>query len=228
MLPWDRSQCVHGLTERCSGSLGCVVDADAAAMWHATLARRWSDLVTYLRRELEPMGVGVQYLKVYEPQKRQVLHVHAMVRFSGAVSAKSVEAIVRRHAAHFEFGKQLDMQWIDLSDERQIARKAGYVAKYICKQYGSGAESVRMLSATTGEVWSKRLRSWTASREWGDTMRSCKQRRAAWWSPIGDDGVDPTDPPGAAGLDLYGLSSTSSAQGRSVPVPFAVQTAAIV
>jgi len=180
VLPWDRRQCRHSGGVVCGGERGCVVDAQALAIWHDGMGMRWSHWVTAVRRALGP-SVTVDFFKTYEPQQRGALHIHAMVRVSGAVAAKRVETVMRWAASRswIGFGRQATIAPVDLSDGRSVARTAGYCAKYASKSADALPDVLR-LNAATGEVRHGGLRSWSASRSWGDTMRCINIRRRAW------------------------------------------------
>ena len=193
LLPWDKSQCRHSIGVPCEGSLGCKCEAEALAEWHGTLPRRWSDFMTYLRREL---GIDVQYLKTYEPQQRDALHVHAMVRVNGVCTDRRLRAAVRLCAHRWEFGRKFDLSFADVREglSDSTPRAAGYVAKYVAKSCDA-LSSVAMKCAD-GEVRCGRLRAWSASRRWGITMKHCEQLRVLYMRAGGTGGC--TAQPGAA------------------------------
>lgn len=202
VLPWDVSQCSHGVEVECSGKLGCVVDEHAAAVWHNDIGQRWSWFVTELRRQLGD-GVTVEFMKTWELQERGVLHLHALVRVSGVVTDRRVRAAVRLSRARWGFGKQYKLDAINLADPAGAARAAGYVAKYVSK----GCDvlpSVRRLSMATGELRTGGIRPWSASRSWGMTMRDIRASRVAWAVAAGATagGAAATPPGGAVGAAL--------------------------
>lgn len=210
VLPWDRSVCTHAEGVRCSGARGCRVDADAAAVWHGMLGRRWSWLITYLRRRL---GVDVQYMRTYEAQRRGALHVHALVRVDGACTVERLQAVLAEVGSRWAFGEQIDVQALRTDDPGQCARAAGYVAKYVTKAAGA-VGSVRMIDAD-GVVRVGRLRCWSATRRYGDTCRMIDAERAAWAAATA--GVVPRNeahPPGTVPLDLNGNRSTVAGVGE--------------
>lgn len=217
VLPWDTDLCGHPADGSvCSGKAGCKVQAVPLAVWHATLPRRWSDFITYLRRWLP--GCTVEYMKVYEAQDRDALHVHAEVRITGPVSDRRVRAALRLAARRWGFGKQLD--WSPVSSERSKARASGYIAKYITKGYDDFG-SVLTCNPDTGELRSKCLRPWSASRSWGDSMRVCRARRLAWWAAQGAAPGGNPGPPAAGvagGLDLY-LNCSTLGPSAGLPCP---------
>lgn len=212
-LPWDTELCGH-LEDgsECSGKSGCKVQAVPLALWHASLARRWSWFVTYLRRYLPECDV--QFLKVYERQHRDALHVHACVRIVGPCTPRRFRAAVRLCALRWGFGRQFD--WSPVSSDRSAARAGGYVAKYCTKGYDTLGD-VPMLNLVTGELRCGALRVWSASSRWGDSMRVCRARRLAWWAAKGGGGANPAQPAAVGGLDLYSNCSTSGDGSEALP-----------
>lgn len=220
VIPWDTRKCSHRPDVACSGKLGCRVDRHAAAAWHKSLPRRWSWFVTYLRR----LVGDVQYFKVYEWQERGVLHVHALVRVPDGISGKRFVQAVKSCARSSvtRFGPQVDVRFLPAGDVPAEVRPgvqarspriaaAGYVAKYCSKGY-EDLGSVAMLDVDTGEITSRCVRPWSASRQWGDSMRTCRLRRFAWATTVGCGSAAPTAGPAggaAARLDPYQNRSTT-------------------
>ena len=181
-IRWDTTRCVHGPGTKCSGDIGCVGHPDDLARWHATLGQRWSWFMTDLRRTLDRHypGVDVQFFKAAEPQKREVAHFHVMMRLEGAaLTQKRLHALMRLLADRHGFGRQCAVDYVSLRDPLGIARAAGYCAKYATKSADAFAET-RMLDESTGELRDGRLRSWSASRRWGSTMKALRQERIDW------------------------------------------------
>jgi len=180
---------------KCSGKIGCVVQADKLALWHEGLAQRWSWFMTDLRREVG----DVQFFKTYELQHRGALHLHSMMR-ADHVSQRRFKAAVKMCAARWGFGDQVDVQVFDLGDAESAARKAGYIAKYASKS-ADCLPAVRRLNPSTGEIRSGGFRSWSASMRWGLYMREVQQRRSVW-AALAASGAPAPDVAGAA-LDSY-------------------------
>jgi len=185
----------------CSGPIGCVVEADALAIWHAGLALRWSHFMTDFR---EVLKVDVQFFKTWELQSRGALHAHAMMRVVGVVTDRRFRAAVRMLSKRYGFGPELNVQHVDLSCGQEVARRAGYCAKYASKS-ADQLTSVRRLDVTTGEVLTGGFRAWSSSRRWGETMCSVKARRRVWAASVGASAAALHDAAAAAagGLDLY-------------------------
>lgn len=187
VLPWDTAACTHHPTVACAGAIGCRVQALPAAAWHATLPLRWSHFVTETRRSLNPglsgspscWPVRVEFFKTYEPQRRQALHIHAMIRYEGVVTLRRVVAALSKARRLNGFGPQMDVKLVDIGDAERAARTAGYVAKY-CSKSADELPNLRRLDIATGEVTQGGLRAWSASRQWGDSMAATVARRRAY------------------------------------------------
>lgn len=197
VLGWDQG-CGHQAGE-CSGSLGCRVARVPLAAWHAGLAKRWSYFRQELRRALP--GCDVQFCKSYELQARGAVHVHAVVRVEGVCTVRRFKAAVRAYRTRNGFGRQYDVTRVEGLDPSAVARTAGYVAKYIAKAYGE-LRGVEVLDFASGSIERKGLRPWSASRGWGETMRACRERRAAFFVGGGAHGV-----PGAPADDSGGVAA---------------------
>lgn len=174
VLRWDTSKCAHSAGVRCSGEVGCVVQASDLAIWHDGLGQRWSWFMTDLRREVG----DVEFFKTWEIQRRGALHCHSMMR-ADQVSQRRMLAAVKMCAARWGFGDQVDVQVFDLGDAESAARKAGYIAKYASKS-ADDLPGVRRLNPSTGEIRSGGFRSWSSSRRWGSSMAQVQQRRCTW------------------------------------------------
>lgn len=214
VLPWDRARCTHSAGVDCSGSIGCVVEADALARWHDALPAAWTHFMTDLRRLLNPgvtgpldsMPVQVEFFKTYEPQLRGALHVHSMMRVAGVVTDRRFRAAFRLAAFRNGFGRSIDCVMVDISQSIEAARKAGYCAKYASKN-ADALPAVRRINSTTGEISHGGLRAWSSSRHWGDSMKLVKDRRACWWAGGTGGGVRSGGLPGAPAGDGVALDS---------------------
>jgi hypothetical protein len=175
---------------KCSGKdFGCVVEVEALALWHDDIGIRLSRVFEDVRRALNPGESAVavsqrstrfEYMRTYEPQKRGALHAHMMGRVEGVgVTDKRFRAVFAEAARRHGFGKQLKIDQVDISNPLHAARAAGYVAKYNTKS-ADALPDIRRLNCATGEIRHGGMRSWSASRSYGDTMRSVQLRRCQW------------------------------------------------
>lgn len=96
---------------------------------------------------------------------------------------------------------------VDLSDERQVARRAGYTASY-CGKTADKLPEVKRLNGVTGEIRYGGLRAWSASWRWGGaSMKRVQARRRGWWSTDGA-GADGARAEGALDLcrEIYAVN----------------------
>ena len=226
-LPWDKSVCGHGPDDECSGSDGCKVDENAAALWHDGLPQRWSWFVTEVRRQCGD-GVDVQFMKVYEWQERGVLHIHVMVRVVGVISDRRFRAALRLARQRQNFGRQMKVEAVNISDSRSAARVAGYVAKY-CTKSADDLVSVRRIDSATGVIRNSSVRPWSASQRWGLTKRQISQQRCQWatlravGAPARPRSGGASAGAAGAGLDLNQHRYAGSVSPPAVPVPSGVR-----
>jgi len=228
VLGWDTSKCTHPRAEAvagvapaaaCSGALGCQADAASVAAWEAGLPKRWSYFRQSLRRSLGA-GVDVQFFKTYEEQRRGVLHVHALVRVEGVCSKRRFRSAVRSYRDAQGFGRQYDVSHVNGNDLREIARAAGYLAKYVTKAYDAETTVATVKDDAVGWhppmiavcVRRRAVRAWSASRGWGETMHETRERRVSYCR-AGNSAGAPAPPSLAsrapqAPLDLYPNFST--------------------
>ncbi len=173
------------------------------ATWNGSASARWSRFMDALRYHYG----DVQYFRGAEVQKRGALHFHAPLRFPpGQLVTK---AHVRELAIAHGFGHSVELDVIDAGSKR--AERAGwYVAKYVTKSAGE-REAVPFVNARTGEVGPGRWRTWTSSRQWGQTMAGVRAAQRGWVQAGGPEATPVVvDGPGVgpeAPLDPNTLSS---------------------
>jgi hypothetical protein len=216
VLEWDVAKCMHEPSRRpCSGRRGCVATADSLARWNTGLAKRWSYFRMVVKRHL-PAGADMTMCKSWELQKRGALHVHAMLRFEGCTFAEA-EAALEWYRAHYGWGTEMKVDPVPVRDERQIARRAGYIAKYCSKGYDDLQDVPTIVN---GLVQCCRMSPFSKSRGWGLTLAECYHRRVDWWASAGvrlAPASSAPAPPAAAGrLDPYTESSTNVKWGSAL------------
>jgi len=162
--------------------------------WNSTASRAFNLFMTDLRRHFG-QDVQVQYFKAAEVQKRGAIHFHLLLRFERPRHLKATE--VRALAIHHGFGHSI--QWDHLEGEDGQAKVSAYVAKYVAKAADQRAE-VPWVDLETGEVITgARYRTWTASRQYGDTMKDIRHRRREYAAARrAEFGSLETDPPASA------------------------------
>jgi hypothetical protein len=107
---------------------------------------------------------------------------------------------VRLCAFRYGFGRQHNTQAIGRGDAHEIARRAGYCAAYCTK----GGDRATTLDVTTGELRAGGYGPWSASRSWGQTMKSIRAEQLAWVQDQRAAAESPATagPGGVAALDL--------------------------
>jgi hypothetical protein len=110
-LPWDRSRCSHPAGVPCSGSYGCVVEADARQRWNRSFQQRLSRLYESAQAATK-REVGIRAFVLAqgrEAQKRGATHAHFVVGCESALELRAMKAFrhhLERLAANprYEFG----------------------------------------------------------------------------------------------------------------------------
>jgi hypothetical protein len=151
---------------------------------------------------------GIQYGRAAEIQDgkrrkdgdgRGALHFHVLIRADRPdqilrdFRAKDPDCPMRIMVEHHGFGHALDVQIVAVST-------AGYCAKYVSKS-ADEREEMPWLDLVTGELvhGNGRYRTWTASREWGLTMKAIRAAQAAWVRErLASEGDGPGGEPKAA------------------------------
>lgn len=139
--------CTHGVDLRCGkrhaaedpllGAPLCVdcFDYAAAVAWNGHASQLWNVFTTYLRRAVPG---NVEYARTVEPQRRGLVHMHAVVRFDLPVASRwtgqDLETAIRDVASRVRvgehrFGSQLHVDFVPADIEAR-QRTAGYLAKY--------------------------------------------------------------------------------------------------
>ena len=222
-MHWDRSICGHRRGEctnsphgKSAGGPVCKVYRMIAAKWNGEAPRRWNDWITDLRRVL---GVDVQYCGTWETQKRGLLHRHVLI-FVPGVSAARYESVGREIAIRLGFGSQFDVEQVAADDPKALAMVAGYVASYVTK-CGDGLATC--VNPRTGEILRGSYRRWSASGDWGVSMKQIRQERVQWAMERTGTGVgcggardEHAAPGGAAALDSEQKIYASSQQPEPV------------
>jgi len=215
VIPFDSALCKIKRRNRCSGKLGCRVEALAAARFHHRLGVKWNWFCRDVRRTLERdfPELSADFVRALEDQLRGVAHIHSIWRFEGCpgLSADVLSALVVRLADRHGFGEQVDFQVVDMGDVNAPVRCARYLAKYASKAAGCFS-GVVCLDEMTGELTERRLRPWSASRGWGITMRDLAGVRLLWARANAGGPADPDDGgDGAADLGAGGALDNNSA-----------------
>lgn len=189
-LPWDEGHCRWRGKHRHSGTVGCRVLPEAAEEWNGGAASRWRELHKRAGNCSRIGGSRVRVLaRMWELQKRGVLHVHLLVGYTGkrekACADRYVSALSRL-APDYVFG------FVDRKPNvKEPSAGAAYLAAYFVSGKGSKLslhESVREPGLPPSICYVKA----ELSQRSGVTMRSLRLRRFLWHA-IGQSGLDLLD-----------------------------------
>lgn len=187
---WRPHYLPDGRACRCVGASSSRRPSEDLAAWNASAGARWNRLMQDVRRLLGPR---VQFFKGCEVQRRGALHYHVLLRDpSGSPLALSTGQL-RKLAIKHGFGHSVDVQ-------RLQKGHAHYAAKYASKASDDRQEvpwrgwaRCERVDKFTGEVKvSKRwvttgtYRTWTASREWGRTMKEIRADQAHYEATVSE------------------------------------------
>lgn len=176
-LPWDTQHCAP-LGEHVSGRLGCRVDAVAAKEWNESAPKRWRDLHRQATIRCNRAGLRPWLLaRVWEEQRRGVLHVHPVIAFSTPAERTAARTYMRHLkelAPRYGFG---------FPERKLRPTQAKGAAAYLSSYFVTGKkgkealqDSVRSRAMPRSIIHvSDRL-----TRATGCTMRELRFRRFVW------------------------------------------------
>jgi hypothetical protein len=137
VLLWDPLRCPQG-RHRCSGSLGCRVDAESAALWNATVTKRLGDLLKAAREQTrrKPGKARVEVVGyVCEAQQRGVFYPHLVLGYRTAADRAALDTFagtLRRKRGAYGFGTGRRVSFDAGKPDRFTAGDAArYVSKYL-------------------------------------------------------------------------------------------------
>jgi len=145
------------------------------AVWNALLAKNWSAFTVYLRRRFG----DVQYAKAVEVQMKRLrrtgrglLHLHVLIRCDADLTQHKEE--LRQLAMRWGFGHSIDV-------EPFHPRHVHYLANYGTKACDD-RQHIDLLDLRTGEIvhGPRRMRTFSCSRNYGDTIVQVKQQQRGW------------------------------------------------
>lgn len=156
-----------------------IADAEALVEWNRGVGKRWHAL----RRGLLYHLPDLQYVRVYEVQKRGAIHLHIVVRSSFRVSTRQV----RKLAAAAGFGRS---RWALV---RSTERLAVYYAKYLTKGGVRFPLGTRVLDASRGWELTPYVRPLrdgvvyagpVAGRSWSAWAEQQDRAEPAWFAEV--------------------------------------------
>jgi hypothetical protein len=141
-LPWDRNRCNHGVETACSGTAGCVIEADARRRWNKSFPKRLSRIYESAQAAAKrETGQRAYVLAIgKESQKRGAIHVHFVVGCETASerrAARSFRQHLERlsHHPRYEFG-HVNGKFVKPKPAREVA---AYLSSYFVAGRGDKA-----------------------------------------------------------------------------------------
>lgn len=179
VLPWDEAHCRDLGPHRHTGHLGCRVDRYAATAWNLDASKRWRRLHRRVYQAVCREGVKpVLLARVFEKQRRGVLHVHPVLGFKTPAERHAA----RLYAAHLAvLAAQYGFGYTERKVEsRSSKRVAGYLSSYFVT--GKQAKPTLQESVAAGDMPRSIIHvSTTLTTVTGVTMRELRFRRFVWF-----------------------------------------------
>lgn len=177
-MEWDEHHCAHLGPHEHSGELGCRVKSGAASPWNESAARRWRDLHRQAYQRCKREGLAPRLLvRVWEMQKRGVLHVHPVL----ACSTPAEKAAGERYLKHLaELAPRYGFGYVE---RKRRVRHPRAAAAYLSSYFINGKGSKISLEESVQSNWMPRSIihvSNELTRASGITMRTLRLRRYAW------------------------------------------------
>lgn len=178
-LPWDEAHCWHLGPHTHSGTLGCKTLAAPAALWNESAPAWWSELHRQARQQAKrSAGVAPELLvKIWEPQKRGVLHLHLVVGYTTPSE---------RHAAGLyveELNRLAVRHGFGYVDRKVSVKEPSAAAAYLSSYFVTGkGKKVSLRESVQSEILPRSIfyvARWLSARS-GITMRSLRLRRYAY------------------------------------------------
>ena len=188
-MEWDEHRCRTLGPHEHSGRLGCRVRVSRAARWNESAAKRWRDLHRQAYQRCRREGLRPWLLtRVWEIQKRGLLHVHPVFAYSTLEEKRGADRYLEHLAAlrgRYGFG---------YVERKQRVREPRAAAAYLSSYFISGKGHKVSLEESVQSNWMPRsiihisTQLTTRSRV---TMRSLRLRRYAWhlWGSIIDQAI---------------------------------------
>jgi hypothetical protein len=179
VLPWDRKRCTHAPDQKCSGAMGCKIEADALARWHAAFRPALDRLLRSSREALRRRGhLMPPYVLVLEPQARGALHLHLATSVRDRVAAHLLHELLAERVERYGFGGRV--AWDPARGQHDgIGSYITKLTRYLTKEAAGESLGLReILAALPGRrVFSV---STKITGETRSTMRNCRRVRWAW------------------------------------------------
>lgn len=177
-MAWDERGCRMLGEHEHSGKLGCRVRHSPAASWNESAAERWRELHRQAYQRCRREGLRPWLLvRVWELQKRGLLHVHPVLAYSTLAEKRGADRYLEHLDAmrrHYGFG---------YVERKHQVREPRAAAAYLSSYFISGKGKKISLEESVQSNWLPRSIihvSTELTKHSGITMRTLRLRRYAW------------------------------------------------
>jgi hypothetical protein len=174
-MTWDENRCAALGTHRHGGELGCRVRTGPAMRWNETAAERWRAMHREAYQRCRRDGFRPWLLvRVWEMQKRGLLHVHPVLAYSTVEEQRSADQYVghlNAIRARFGFG---------YVERKRRVREPRAAAAYLSSYFVTGKGRKVSLQESVQSNWMPRSIihvSVRLSQRSGITMRTLRIKR---------------------------------------------------
>lgn len=177
-MEWDEHHCKQLGSHAHSGEIGCRVRVSHAAPWNETAAKRWRDLHRQVYQRCRREGLKPRLLvRVWEMQKRGVLHVHPVLGCSTPAERQAAERYLEHLA---ELRTRYGFGYVERKHRvREPRAAAAYLSSYFIN--GKGRKISLEESVQSNRMPHSIIHvSTELTRRSQITMRSLRLRRFAW------------------------------------------------
>lgn len=173
---WDEDRCRHLGDHRHSGTLGCRVRAAVAARFNDSAPSWWRELHRQARQgAARTVGAAPPLLvRVWEEQRRGLLHLHLVLGYSTPADRLAVDAYVQ------ELNSRAPRHGFGFVDRKLEVKEPTAAAAYLSSYFVAGKrgklslrESVQSRSMPRSIIY---VAAWLSTRS-GITMRSLRLKR---------------------------------------------------
>jgi hypothetical protein len=177
-LKWDEARCAHLGAHRHSGELGCKFEEWPAHQWNRTAPARWRAMHGEAYRRCKREGLTPWLLtRVWELQKRGLLHVHPVLAYSTASERRAAD----RYLEHLD---DLRHRWgFGYVERKRLVREPSAAAAYLSSYFVTGKRRKMSLqeSVQSPEMPRSIIHvSTKLTQISGVTMRSLRLHRYRW------------------------------------------------
>jgi hypothetical protein len=174
-MAWDENRCAALGTHRHSGELGCRVRTGPAMRWNETAAKRWRAMHREAYQRCQRDGLRPWLLvRVWEMQKRGLLHVHPVLAYSTAEEKRSAD----RYVAHLDAIRR--RHGFGYVERKRRVREPRAAAAYLSSYFVTGKGKKVSLQESVQSNWMPRSIihvSVRLSQRSGITMRTLRIKR---------------------------------------------------